>query len=244
MGLAAVRGIEIGQAGNVVVGIPVIEAIGDDLVDALVPPKAGVGHRGKIRVAGEENAIDIQPGVAHPEVEGVGPGGRNGDADRGGRARRGVRPSPGVVLLKIDLGSRGTDAVQTDIQSGGGGISRISPHPDIVCPGIGKSDAVIDLGTGGLPGRRNRRDCIGIRGNSLDVARSGIPRCDRVVGPRVGDAADRPQDPVGGGLRLNSHHPIGLAKLTQARGCPKNAQKPYGQNTTAENHINIVASIF
>jgi len=100
--LATVGGIKIGQSGHIVAGVPVGKTIGDDLVDVLFPPKIHVGHGGKVGIPCEQDAVDVEPGIPHPEIQSVSPSGGNVEGHQVSRAGCGVGPSPGIELLQID----------------------------------------------------------------------------------------------------------------------------------------------
>lgn len=149
----------------------------------MISPETRIGGRGKVGIPGQEDAVNIEPGVPHPEIEGVGTGGRNTDANRSGRSGGRIGPSPSVELLNVDAGIDRACAVETDIHSGGGRVPSIAPYPNKVSAGIRKGDGVIDLGAGSWPRRRDRVSGAVVSRAGLDVTRAGKPRRLRVSDP-------------------------------------------------------------
>ena len=82
VGPVADRGVS--TAVDVVVGrVPVEKPVGDDLVNVLVAPKVRIRCGREVRVPREQNAVDVQPSIPHPNVQRVGSRRRNRDAHRG-----------------------------------------------------------------------------------------------------------------------------------------------------------------
>ena len=139
-------------AVEVIVGrVAVEKPVGDDLVDVLVAPKIRIGCRRKVRIAGQHDAVDVQPSVAHPKIQRVGSGGRNIQRDRCSGPCRRVPPGPSIELLHVDAHIGETGAVKTYVHSRAACIAGKPAHPDVIGAGIAERNAVVDLRAGRFP---------------------------------------------------------------------------------------------
>ena len=221
VGLAAIGLIVIRQQ-TVVRRVRVEKPVGDDLVNTLVAPEIRRVFRRVARIEREDDFVEGESRIPHPDVERVRAGGRHGDRHRHGRAGSLVRPRPRTRLGQVDLCGGRTCTIETHINGNRFRRLRIAPDPDVIGARVGEVDSVLEFRRSRGPTRSHghrvvRQDLHQTRAaEAADCRRCGPCVCVRDAVDRIGncpgDVRRRRRH-----LRFDPHRAVGFRGLRRQR---------------------------